>query len=578
MNRKLKTGMVRLIGKSFLSKARKMLPPAQYKTCPIREVRIPMPDGIRLAATVSSPDFSTKWPVILIRQPYTVYDWIRDYLHRIFAEQGYALVMVQVRGTTRSEGDFLAIQEDADGRAVLDWVGRQNFCDGNIATFGGSYVANTQWAVADYHHPMLKTMFIAMFGAESYSAFYHRGLFNLEAWAEWTAQMSKKNRDDYLLGEEAVRVREEAIASSPASSLNDKLGGDCYWYDDWIANEKPGDPYWNSGYWAHLPAIPENVNIPICLLDGWHDVFLHTMLSSYRRLPQQVRDQSVFLIGPWHHGGEAGGDLKYPGNDIVGPFQVAAGIKWFDHIIKGKTYEFPIGQIHAYTIGESQWENWGQELPSDSERCFYLDAFSGGALSRLPERENAAEYVYDPKNPVASRGGRLIANHNHPKNSPECSCVQTPIGVRADVLSFVSGPLKESTKISGRIQAHLFVSSDAPATAFTVKVSEMMADGKAYNIRDDYTDIRWANPEEGFTEYKPGDIRELCFDMEDISWRMKAGSRLRVDITSSSFPQFPAHKNTLQPWSEAVTGVTAKQTVYTGGRYPSSVILPVLEK
>ena len=582
MNKKLKGRIIGLVGRSYLPKARKMLPPAQYKSCKIEEVRIPMPDGVKLCATISAPDLSGKWPVILMRQPYTVYDWMRGYLHRIFAEQGYAFVMVQVRGTTRSEGEFLAIQEDADGRAVLDWVGQQSWCDGNIATFGGSYVANTQWAIADYHHPMLKTMFIAMFGAESYNTFYHRGLFNLEVWAEWTAQMCKKNRDDYLFGGEAARVRENAIAAAPASALNESLGGGCDWYSDWIVNDKP-DAYWNSGYWAHLPAIPEKVNIPICLLDGWHDIFLHIMLSSYKRLPQQVRDQSVFLIGPWHHGGEAGGDLNYPGNDIVGPFQVAAAIRWFDHIIKGKPYEYPIGGIHAYTIGEDRWEDWGQALPSDRAIRFYLDASTKdgkarGAVSELPERESMIRYDYDPRNPVPSRGGRLIANHNDPKGGPECSCVQSPVGERADVISFVSEPVKESVKISGRIQAHVFVSSDAPATAFTVKISEVMPDGRAYNIRDDYTDIRWAKPEEGFTDYRPSEVRELSFDMEDICWRLKAGSRLRIDVSSSSFPQFPAHKNTLQPWAEATEGVIAHQTIYTGGQYPSRVILPILDK
>ena len=583
MNKKLKGKIVGLVGRSYLPKARKMLPPAQYKTCTIREVRIPMPDGVRLAATVSSPDFRRKWPVILMRQPYTVYDWMKSYLHRIFAEQGYTFIMVQVRGTNRSEGKFLAIQEDADGRAVLDWVGSQSWCDGHIATFGGSYVANTQWAVADYHHPMLKTMFIAMFGAEGYDVFYHRGLFDLEVWAEWTAQMSKKNRDDYLLGSEAARARENAIAAAPASALNDMLGGGCDWYDDWIANDKPDDAYWNTGYWAHLRSIPEKVNIPICLLSGWYDVFFHIVRSSYQRLPKQVRDRSVFLIGPWHHGGETGGDLKYPGNDIVGPFQVAAAIRWFDHIIKGKPYDIPLGGIHAYAVGEDRWENYGQALPSDRELTFYLDASAKDGKARaaataLPAQERTVNYDYDPKDPVPSRGGRLIANHNDPKGRPECSCVQAPVGARADVISFVSDPIESSVKISGRIRAHLFVSSGAPATAFTIRISEVMPDGKAYNVRDDGTDVRWAGPETGFTDYRPGEKRELTFDMEDVCWRMKEGSRLRIDVSSSDFPRFPAHKNTLEPWAPATEGVIAHQTIYTGGQYPSRVILPLLEQ
>ena len=585
MNKKLKGKIVGLVGRTNLPKARKMLPPAQYKSCKIKEVRIPMPDGVKLCATISAPDLSGKWPVVLMRQPYIFYDWMRYFYHKIFAEQGYALAMVQVRGTTRSEGEFRAIQEDEDGRAVLDWVGQQSWCDGNIATFGGSYVGNTQWAIADYHHPMLKTMFIDVFGAESYNVFYHRGLFNMEVWTEWTAQMYGKNKMDLWIGKPAMALREGAFAVSPQSRLGEHLGGEpCDWYRDWSSNWKPGDPYWTQGYWAKMKAMPEKVKIPLFLCGGWYDVFLHAMLSSYPRLPKEVRDQSVFLIGPWDHRGGTGTDLSYPGENVAGPVHVVGAIRWFDHVIKGKPCPWQKGMIHTYAIGENKWESWPQRLLSDKEHCFWLDASvkDGKALTAagaLPEQESKVLYDYDPANPVPSRGGRLIVGHNSSKSdAAECSCVQAPIGERADVISFVSEPLKESEKINGRIQVCLFVASDAPATAFTVKISELMADGKAYNIRDDYTDIRWAKPEEGFTDYKPGEVRELCFDMEDISWRLKAGSKLRIDVSSSSFPQFPAHKNTLQPWAEATEGVIAHQTICTGGQYPSRVILPILDK
>ena len=584
MNAALRSMLLSLAGKRNLPKARSMLPPAQYKRCTIKNVEVPLPDGVRLKASISCPDFKQKWPVVLMRQPYVFYDWMRSFLHKLFAEQGYAFAMVHVRGLTDSEGEFQAFQEDADGRSVLDWLGEQTWCDGNIATFGGSYVGNMQWAIADYHHPMLKTMFIAMFGAESYEVFYHRGLFHSELWTEWTAQMCKKNRNTTLLGKAAAELREGAFSVRPASGLSEYLGGEpCGWYADWTSNWRPEDAYWNTGYWGKLREMPAKVNIPIALLGGWYDIFLDTMLSSYARLPQAVRDQSVFLIGPWHHGGTPGGDLNYPGEDIAGPIQVVAAIKWFNHVIKGKPFDYPIGGIYAYAIGENQWEGYTMTTPSSQNLCFWLDAKEKsngayGAETLLPEYERTKSYVYDPAKPVISRGGRLIANHNDAHGRPECSCLQEAVGKRDDVISFVSDPLLESVRISGRIQARLFVSSNTPATAFTVKISEMMADGKAYNIRDDYTDIRWAAPNDGFIDYTPGQVRELRFDMEDISWLVRAGSRLRIDVSSSSFPQFPSHLNTLQPWADAEEGVVAHQTIYTGGKYPSCITLPIPDK
>ncbi len=561
---------------------RKHLPEAEYDTCDTMDEIITMSDGIRLATCISSPDLQKKWPVVLWRTPYVYFEWIKPLYQQIFAEHGYALALVYARGCVHSEGEFLAFEEDRDGREVLDWVGRQPWCDGNVVTMGASYCGNMQWAVADSGNPMLKTMFISVFGAESYDVFYHRGLFLKELLTQWSAQMHGDYKYRTIGPEEGEKLAKKAYSVRPAKELGEQLDGTtCQWYNRWASSWQGNENIWREGYWENLKTRPENLKIPVFLHGGWFDVFFPQMSSSYKRIPEDIKKKSVFQIGPWHHGGTPGGDLEYPNENQNGPEQLAAAIRWFDYIVKGKSYDRPVGVIDAYSIGTGKWESWERGISHTMEKRFYLDGSKSigkgcTAQKTLPETTARVEYVYDPENPVPSKGGCLMTNHREPEKPAECSCLQEEIGWREDVISFVTEPLKENVKIAGSVKVRLFVSSDAPATAFTVKISEAFADGRTVNIRNDFTDIRWRkadskNPQ----EYQPGEIVELDFDMPEIVWELKKGSNLRLDVTSSSDPLFPPHMNTLEPWGDAVTGRIAHQVIYTGKEYPSEIVLPV---
>lgn len=169
----------------------------------------------------------------------------------------------------------------------------------------------------------------------------------------------------------------------------------------------------------------------------------------------------------------------------------------------------------------------------------------------------------------------MITNNRDPQNPmSECSVEQEAVGAREDVLSFVSAPLEEDLPLAGAIQAQLYVSSTAPATAFTVKIMEVGENGAAMNVRDDITDIRWMD-EDICSEYTPGEIRCLTISLCDCCWMFRKGSRIRVDIASSNFPAFHLHPNTVQLWSQTTQSQTAEQTVYCGGRTASRIILPI---
>lgn len=68
--------------------------------------------------------------------------------------------------------------------------------------------------------------------------------------------------------------------------------------------------------------------------------------------------------------------------------------------------------------------------------------------------------------------------------------------------------------------------------------------------------------------------RKIDLRAWDILWRTAPGSRLRLDIASSNFPEYSVHPNTSELWSRERVSRRALQTVLFGRTYPSRVILP----
>jgi len=128
---------------------------------------------------------------------------------------------------------------------------------------------------------------------------------------------------------------------------------------------------------------------------------------------------------------------------------------------------------------------------------------------------------------------------------------------RDDVLSFKSAVFENGLHIAGDITVDLSIFTSAPDTAFTVKLSEIFADGRVWNIRDDIATLS-ALGASGLGE------DEITLQLPPIDWVLKPGSKLRLDISSSNFPAFPAHSNQAGLWSEIARAQTADQRVSGG--------------
>ena len=257
-----------------------------------------------------------------------------------------------------------------------------------------------------------------------------------------------------------------------------------------------------------------------------------------------------------------------------------SAIEWFDHYLKGKEYPKKLGVVEAYNIGENKWITWDKDLQSNKKLTFYLEKNENKVAHSLvpntPSNEQVISYDYDPNEPIKSLGGNMITSNWVPDSDPECCTPQLDPGNRSDIISFISETLGKDQMINGAFEVHLFVSSSANATSFAIKVMEVFESGVSINIVDDITDIRWVD-ETRIENYTPGTVRELTYKMLDVSWKVAANSKIRIDVSSSNYPLYHVHPNTDAIWSETDVKIVAHQSIFAGMNYPSRIILPIME-
>ena len=150
------------------------------------------------------------------------------------------------------------------------------------------------------------------------------------------------------------------------------------------------------------------------------------------------------------------------------------------------------------------------------------------------------------------------------------------------ILGIISGciflmTIKDTDKdiiINGKIDVLLWVKTDCKNTAFIAHLDEVTSEGKAYHIRTSGTTIRHELPRN--EKYTPGTPIRVIADMSDICYAILKGSRIRIDITSSDFPQYSVHSNQEGNWAVATDNKIAEQTILVGKQYPSCVKIPYL--
>ena len=493
----------------------------------MEECFLPMPDGVKLYTVIYKPAGKESFPVLIQRSCYPTQMEIYQVYGEELARRGYGYVLQICRGTGRSEGEWEPnVNERGDGLAALGWLNDQKWAE-SIGYFGASYLALTGWAIADAVPEKVKGMMLTVYGTDRFKSAYEKRLFRHDVLTGWSMANAGHPVDaDYLA---SCRFR-------PHAKVDEAMwGGRLSWYQDWIhAVER------NDVYWQHI-------------VEAWYDHHFGSAMNTWSALDEETKEHSWLDIGCWNH--MSADCIEWGQQAHLENGDVKRILEWFDLLLKQK--KTPQKRIRTYVMREDCWrehETW--PLFPENSRKYYLR--SDRTLSDEPGETGEITFTYDPEDPCPSHGAESVLT----TITEAGTLLQPEPDYRPDVVSFLSKPLVEKLEVAGRIRVRLQVKTDVEDTAFSAKLCEVFPDGRAYNIRSGITTIA-ADLSEG-AGYRPGEQTKVCVDFWDIVWTLQPGSRLRLDISSSDFPQYAVHSNYAGIWSDQEESRIAHQVICTG--------------
>ncbi len=569
-------------------------PAAKYKVAIQKDVMVPMRDGVRLATDIYRPEGAgDRLPVILMRTPYNKATYGGATAPAaFFAGQGYTVVTQDVRGQYGSEGFYRVQLADArDGYDAIDWIVKQPWASGSVGTYGCSYLGEVQYLLSARRHPALKAMIPqAASGATGAAGDYYTNfgtydggaltLSSIYGWFGFAGHRVKAPASTTVGVSNLPKVDFAAMLKTlPTATLAERSGFPPSDFKDFVTHP-PADPYWAPvGYLKDT----DEFDTPALHVNSWLDVTPEQTLYVANLMQKNAatargRDNQFVIMSPTTHcGSERAGNPTKVGDREFGDsrqpyFQIY--LDWFDHWLKGVdngVTKRP--KFQYYVMGENRWrESPSWPVPGMRPVNYYLTP-TGGLEPRLPAR-GSRSFVYDPANPLPSRGGTICCTGN-PADQPGIFD-QTDLETRPDLLVYSSPVLAKPVTMAGTVSATIYLGSDAKDTDLVAKLIDVDEQGRSWNVVSGIKRVRYRNgmATPGFME--PGQVYPVRVSLKATAYRFLPGHRIRLWITSSDFPMYDRNLNTGGDNVTETTSVKATNTVHYGPKQGSVLVLPVL--
>ena len=464
-------------------------------------------------------------------------------------------------------------------------------------------MALVQYFAAPTRPPHLKVM-SPVSGPVTYfeDCVYRRGVFELAWMLAYFTSLARNTLERKEIYEQH-RARLDSYVSHPHIPMS-PLKKEEYRHlplCDWGERLKDGAPYFahllqhstDGPYWHAMDVRRQvrNINVPMFHVGSWYDVFQYDTLTMFNGLRSQAmtaeaRQSQKLLMGPWGHllpyavpTSKGTGEIDFGPESVIELHEHQ--LRWFDHFLKGVNNgildEPP---IRLFVMGANRWRD-ESEWPLARTKYTKVYLHSNGKANSLrgngqlslvaPKDEQPDRYVYDPNDPVPTRGGTTLGIALGVFD-------QNKIEEREDVLIYTGEMLTEDLEVTGPVVLKLFAASSAPDTDFTAKLIDVRPDGYAQNIVEGVVRARFRESLTAPTLITPDKVYEYTLDLWATSHVFKAGHRLRLEVSSSNFPRYDRNPNTGHEFGVDAEIQTARQTIFHDQRYPSHVVLPVIPK
>ncbi len=588
-----------------------------------REYQIPMRDGIKLFTVVYSPkNKSEKYPVLLMRTPYSVSPYgenvIRDIIvpSRSFLKDGYIFVFQDVRGRFMSEGEFdnmrpykshkqndNDIDESSDTYDTIEWlINNIDNHNGKVGQWGNSYPGFYTVMGAIEAHPNLVAVSPQAPISDWFIGddFHHNGAFSVlmafnffktfgipreEPTTKWPESIQYPSPDAYTF----------FLNLGPLKNVN----------KNYFKNEIP---FWDSlmthgtynYFWQERNVLPHltKVKPAVLTVGGWYDSEdLYGPLNIYRTIEQYDSLSKNFIVmGPWTHGswivgkGDSLNDFFF-GTNTADYFRENILEPFFQYYLKGKNNP-ELNSSYMFDTGKNEWssfEKWPPENSYSSE--VFLSSNGQLTFEQVSDNIDYTEYISDPLNPVPYTSKFIDSRRFY---RPEYMIEDQKFTfTRPDVISFQTELLDVDITIAGPITADLFVSTTGSDADWVVKLIDVYPydaenpdpnpagvemGGYQRLIRYEIMRGKFRNSYEHPEPFKPNEVTNVKFNLNDAFHTFKKGHRIMIQIQSSMFPFFDRNPQTFTDIysAEVKNFIKAYHRVYHSKENQSRIVINVI--
>ena len=474
--------------------------------------------------------------------------------------RGYCAVRVDTRGSGRSPGetDPFSLQEAVDFYDAIEWSARQPWCNGAVGASGISYFAMTQWLVANLQPPSLKAMIPWEGAADMYRDLaFHGGLFCFGFVTNWY----NNHMAHHLLGR-----REQP--SPEAFSKN--------WLWQFMRNSL------DSGWWHGRQPQWDRIKVPFYSAGNWSGMGLHLRgnTEGYMRAASKHKKLRIHAGTHYHpfYAEEARQDQ----------------LRFFDYWLKGidtGIMDEPPVKLLIRTGGGGPYKTWRQENEWPLKRTRWTKYY----LEPAKKTRGDAEGTLGTTAPKSS--GKLTYSTSVMTKAgvASASWTSTAVGNLGRLgVSFETAPMPQDMEVTGPVNLVMWVSSTTEDMDILATIRNIDPDGKeVWEIGQQQQDVPVAKgwlrvshrkldsklslPYRPYHTHderqwlKKDEVVKVEVEIWPTSMVFKKGHRIRLDIQprdgvgSAPYTHYHGDYNS-----------GGRNTIYTGGKYASHLLLPVI--
>ena len=449
------------------------------------DVLVKTPDGATISAIfVRKRGDTKKRPTAFQFSIYADEAWhIKTAMHA--ASHGYVGVIANTRGKGKSPDKIIPWEHDGkDATAVIDWIAKQPWSDGQVAMYGGSYLGFTQWAAAKYMHPALKTI-VPYSAANPMTGLPIQNNIFLTGNYQWAFHVTNNKTMDHTVYENWQHWQntyDELFESGRAFTDIDKIEGTPNpWFQKWLKH-----PSFDGYYQKMLPYQQDykNINIPVLSITGYFDGASISAIDFLTRHYQYNKNANhSLLIGPYSHGTAQGIPRSHHGNYKLDPVAlekdtVEVTFQWFDHVLFDRPKPKLIqDKINYQLMGSNTWQHSASYAAlSQQAVSYHLGVEKDGEqyYSLTTKRQKGSDFISQTVDMAERKTRRNVAPHQIIQKSLK----------ESNGLIFATQPFAKAQQLAGAITGHFAISINKKDVDIGFNFYEINAKGEVFHLNN----------------------------------------------------------------------------------------------